>query len=200
MSNKPIFIAEIKTVSPFGYKSKHTFISLAEHAIHYGDWISVHTSILWGGDFSVIDFVRRKTHKPILAKGIHATNDDIVKAFDHGADYVLVVDRNPFAPNNTPDKRIINLRDKILLEMQFHEVKRLTDTNAEWKNFKYVNNTRDLKSGLPFKQYTLNEMIELGVWTCQASYIKTPDDVVPGVNAFIVGEHLIDFCKRLPRD
>lgn len=92
---KPLFIAEVKTQSPFGFKSPYSFINLLEYAIACGDWISIHTNALWGGDFEAISFASRMTDKPILAKGLHSTDDDIQRAFDHGAHYVLTVDRLP---------------------------------------------------------------------------------------------------------
>ncbi len=195
---KPIFIAEIKTQSPFGYKSEHTFISLMQYAIKYGDWVSVHTNALWGGDFDAISFVRKNTSKPILAKGIHWTNDDVNKAFDHGADYVLVVDRYPTSaesgkPINLSDDR----KSRILHEIDFNRVKKNIDFNPHWTEIKYVCNSRDLRTGLPKMKWELDDFIKLGVWTCQASGIKKIEQVDQRANAFIVGEHLIDFCKQL---
>lgn len=187
--NKPIFIAEVKTVSPFGFKSPYTFIELAFQAIRYGDWISVHTNALWGGDFDAISFVRKMTNKPILAKGLHTTDDDVQRALDHGADYVLVVDRLPMRKQ---------LLDKTLLELNRLDMV-IGEFNA-FPNTKYVYNSRDLRSGLPKKSYQLEEYLSTGAWMCQASGIRSMEDVHPKVNAFIVGEHLVEFCKRLPRD
>ena len=191
---KPIFIAEIKTQSPFGYKSEHSFVSLMECAIKNGDWISVHTNALWGGDYDAISFVKKNTNKPILAKGIHGTNDDVNRAFDHGADYVLVVDRYPESTTNslTEDRKA-----RILHEMNFSNVKRNVEFSSHWAGVKYVCNSRDLRNGHPKMKSELDDFIKLGVWTCQASGIISRRDVNPNVQAFIVGENLIDFCNYI---
>ncbi len=192
---KPIFIAEIKTQSPFGYKSTYPFVSLMRHAIKYGDWVSVHTNALWGGDYDAISFVRKNTTKPILAKGIHGTNDDVNRAFDHGADYVLVVDRYPSSSsiNSLTEDR----KRRILHEMDFQHVKGNVEFSSHWAGVKYVCNSRDLKTGLPKMKWELDDFIKLGVWTCQASGIKSPEQVDQRAKAFIVGEHLIEFCEKL---
>lgn len=184
------FIAEIKTQSPFGFKSTVPFISLMEYAIKYGDWISVHTNPLWGGGYDVISFVRQFTDKPILAKGIHGTDDDIRMALDHGANYVLVVDR-------VPDFRYV-YRDKILLEFsKLDDVRRIANRYEHLTpKPKFVYNSRDLRTGLPKMVNELEEVVKLG-WTCQASNIISPADVNPNVQAFIVGECLIDYCQHL---
>jgi len=189
---KPIFIAEIKTQSPFGFVSKTPFVSLMECAIRYGDWISVHTNALWGGDYDAISFVRRNTNKPILAKGIHASDDDVKRAIDHGADYVLVVDR-------LPQKNLT----KCLLEFSnLNKVKELSDRYMDTvfssdPILKFICNSRDLRSGLPKKMWELDEYLKIGGWVCQASGIKSKSQVDNRVDAFIVGEHLIEFCKTL---
>ena len=192
---KPIFIAEIKTQSPFGYKSNDSFATLMECAIHHGDWVAVHTNALWGGDFDAISFVRKYTDKPILAKGIHGTNDDIHRAFDHGANYVLVVDRIP----NTSDY-LLQEKFKARVLMEFSNISRVVGNvrfNQYWKDSKYVYNARDLQTGLPRRTNQLSTLLELGVWTCQASMITSWYDVNPNVQAFIVGEHLVSFCNKL---
>ena len=185
--SKPIFIAEIKTKSPFGYVNPNPFCTMMDFAIQHGDWISVHTNALWGGDFDAISFVRRNTDKPILAKGIHGTDDDVQRALDHGADYVLVVDRIPK----------IHIT-KCLLE--FSNMEMLHE--CQWMYFndpslKYVCNSRNLRNGLPKKAWELDAYLELRVWTCQASGIRRPSDVDPKVNAFIVGENLLNYIHEL---
>ena len=186
---KPIFIAEIKTQSPFGFKSPHTFVELMEKAIAYGDWVSVHTNALWGGDYDAISFVRRNTGKTILAKGLHTTDDDIQRALDHGADYVLTVDHVPYKPE---------LRDKCLLEIHnIHILEWNLEHTPYFKSQKFVINSRDLRYGTTSNKYDL--LASYGIldkmkWTCQASGIRTVADVRHDVQAFIVGEHLMDFC------
>ena len=186
----PTFIAEIKTQSPFGFKAKHPFVSLMEVAIQHGDWISVHTNALWGGDYDAISFVRRNTDKPILAKGLHETDDDIQRALDHGATYVLVVDR-------FPDRDRIHYSNLLLERHDPHLLKHQMD-NAPYLSYaKFVCNSRNLRTGLPKKAWELDTFIEAGVWVCQASGIKSIEQVDKRVDAFIVGEHLVEFCKTL---
>ena len=196
---RPIFIAEIKTQSPYGYKSEHPFISLLECAVKHGDWVSVHTNSLWGGDFSNIEFVRSFTNKPILAKGLHTTTDSILKAFESGADYVLTTNAG-IATTEMPHKEWFKLdtyKDKILFEADFLRVKNLVEFNNYFTTRKYVCNSRNLQTGLPKMKDELPDFLNLGVWTCQASGIKTPMDVKQNVKAFIVGQNLVSFCKEL---
>lgn len=213
--NRPIFIAEIKTQSPFGYKSAYSFRDLLEASVTHGDWVSVHDNALWGGDYETLSFVRRNTQKPILAKGLHATDDDIRRALDHGATYVLVVDR---FPNDQ------SLWDKCLFEWSSIDklALKVAPENIPWWNRvviqKHVYNARDLRTG-KLKHLSVNPVVHNNVfkvsrisgadldciktclannmWLCQASGITSPDDVVPGVSAFIVGEHLVEFCKQV---
>jgi indole-3-glycerol phosphate synthase len=195
-NQKPIFIAEIKTKSPFGFKTDVPFKSLMDLAIKHGDWISVHTNALWGGDYDSISFVRQNTNKPILAKGFHYTDDDVRRALDHGANYVLVVNRTPH----------FRMRDKCLLELDTKEFNTMMNAfqavgafglrRKEFYNrHKFVYNTRDLRTGLPKEKNELEQYIDSGFWICQASGISKPSDVVPGVKAFIVGEKLAEFCS-----
>lgn len=218
--NNPIFIAEIKTQSPFGFRSKDTFVDLMDIAITHGDWISVHTNALWGGDFDAISFVRRNTNKTILAKGIHASDDDVKRAIDHGADYVLVVDRTGVPYANKFRKQVIHemhdphfaLPDKNgrteldCLIRRFHDIGSVLDPHSvpikyhpDKNPIKYLVNSRNLGTGLPKENYDkeLTAYINSGVWVCQGSGIKSPVDVNANVNAYIVGEHLRDFCKEI---
>jgi len=189
----PIFIAEIKTQSPFGFKSPHSFMSLMQYAITYGDWISVHTNALWGGDIETLSFVRRNTNKPILAKGFHFTDDDIKRSLDHGADYVLLVDRVANPAYVDWDKCLFEIHNHYLLEGNL-------SMYPEFKKQKFVFNSRDLGSGLPKKLWEMDMFTDRGLWTCQASGIYSMGHIQPKANAFIVGEHLVEFCKQLPRD
>src|SRR5437773_245034 len=88
-------IAEVKTQSPFGFVSPHPWMKLFELAQLVGDVISIHTDRRWGGCFEYLELARSLTDSPILAKGIHASDDDVKRAVELGADYVLVVGRVP---------------------------------------------------------------------------------------------------------
>ncbi|MBP6974654.1 MAG: hypothetical protein KBB54_01790 [Candidatus Pacebacteria bacterium] len=88
-------IAEVKTQSPFGFKSEKSWDELFAVANEIGDILSIHTDPRWGGSFDLVRKAKALTNKPILAKGIHATDMEVQQAIDVGADYVLVVGRIP---------------------------------------------------------------------------------------------------------
>ena len=88
-------IAEVKTQSPFGWKSDKAWDELFQIANEIGDIISVHTDARWGGSFELLSKARSLTQKPILAKGIHRLDTEVQKAIALGADWVLVVGRTP---------------------------------------------------------------------------------------------------------
>ncbi|RTK98539.1 MAG: indole-3-glycerol-phosphate synthase TrpC, partial [Proteobacteria bacterium] len=77
MNRNQIFIAEVKTQSPFGFKSKYSYDYLFELAANHGDWVSIHTNPLFGGSYNNLSKAAAKTNKPILAKGFHRSNDEI---------------------------------------------------------------------------------------------------------------------------
>lgn len=178
---KPIFIAEVKTQSPFGWKSSQSWEELFIIANTYGDWISIHTDKRWGGSFSLLKTARSLTTKPILAKGIHATDKDIQRAVDCGADLVLVVGRIPAIHT-----------EKCLIEPLS-----LSELNTYSTNTRVVWNSRDLKDG-SVKNETFAESREMHQgWLCQASNIVTPSDVHPKANAILVGTHLPTFIQQI---
>lgn len=188
---KPIFIAEIKMQSPFGFVSPYPFMEVVETAIRYGDWIAVHTNPLWGGSYEQIEFVRRLTDKPILAKGIHSRDENIQKALEYGADNVLVVERIPS----------YGWLKKCLIEMSYQNALPLLDRNtpSDQNSYRWVSNSRNLKTGaVPYNE-DLGEFLnhKNKNWVCQASGIYFPYQVNERADAFIVGEQLIPFCKNL---
>jgi len=189
------FIAEIKTQSPFGYKSTHNFNQLMDVALECGDWISVHTCAMWGGDYQTLSYVRKYTDKPIVAKGIHGTDDDIARAFDHGANYVLVVNRYSYKYLSNFD-----VSDKILNELTTFESLQnfnISGSFFDYRNNNYVWNSRDLRTG-NVQECRIKELKDLQLKTVvQASNIKSIDDVHANADAFIVGTHLVDFCETL---
>lgn len=198
---KKIFIAEIKTKSPYGFQSPHSFIKLMETAIEYGDWISVHDNALWGGDSETISFVRQNTNKPILAKGIHYTNERIIEAIDAGADYVLSAGRVAGSAEDIGERQKVKLRNsdykKIIYELDYEKVLSLVNFSSYWKESKYVCNSRDLSTGKFKEKNEIEDFVKLGTWVCQASGIKSKNDVNSNVDAFIVGENLLEFCKNI---
>jgi indole-3-glycerol phosphate synthase len=181
MYNNIEIIAEVKTHSPFGWQSEYSWDELFEIADEIGDIISVHTDSRWGGSFDLIKKAKQKTKKPILAKGIHASDADIMKAIEAGADYVLVVGRIPKVH-----------QDNCIIEpLNLLELKNIPESyNVVW-------NTRNLENGLP-KEETFEEARELRKgWLCQASNIKNISDIKKGADAVLVGTNLLEFSKSI---
>jgi len=167
MSKTPYLIAEVKTISPFGYKSQTSWRDLLDIAIVHGDMISVHTDARWGGSFDLIKQTRRYTDKPILAKGVHASDQDVMQALGCGANYVLVVGRIPAQ----------ELLSRCLIEptsldqlSEFSTVLPLAQ--------RIVWNSRDLSTGETRSNNEFESARTLwNGWLCQASNITRPTDV-----------------------
>lgn len=178
---KVTIIAEVKTQSPFGFKSKTSWDELFEIANKIGDIISIHTDPRWGGSFDLISKAKKLTSKPILAKGMHKTDEEIQEALDMGADYVLVVGRIPQA----------NIEKCMIEPISLAELKKIP------KNLKVIWNARDLSTGKP-KAETFKEARKIFKgWLCQASFIKTVSDIEEGADAVLIGSNLIEFAKSL---
>lgn len=189
----PLFIAEVKTESPFGFKSERSWNDLLDVAVEHGDMIAVHTDERWGGSFAQLyaaaERLRRidiDDRRPLLlAKGIHAHDSEVRMALNCGADLVLVVDRQP--PRE--------LAPACIWEPTYFSTMmagKSLDQRIMW-------NQRDLATGEPRgSMYSFGDIrrAHLG-WLAQASFIKTPDDVHPDADAFIVGEHLLTFVEAL---
>ncbi len=174
-------IAEVKTRSPFGFKSRKSWGELFAVAHEIGDIISIHTDARWGGSFDAIKKARTVTKKPILAKGIHATDNEVDQAILAGADYVLVVGRIP----------------GIHQEKCFIEPLTITELKTLPEHFKVVWNSRDLSDG-NIKKETFEQARKIfGGWLCQASNIRTIQDIKEDADAVLVGANLIEFAKSL---
>ncbi len=176
-----IIIAEVKTTSPFGYRSPDTWDDLFAVANKIGDIISIHTDPRWGGDFELIKKAKSLTNKPILAKGIHATDEEIDRAIKSGADYVLVVGRTP----------------KIHTEQCLIEPFTLDELMTIPNSFKVVWNSRDLDTGGLKKEKFSTARQMFNGWLAQASNITTIHDIEPGADAVLVGTNLPTFSRSL---
>lgn len=185
LNRKILIIAEVKTLSPFGFKSDKPWDELFEIANRVGDVISIHTDPRWGGAFELITKAKKLTKKPILAKGIHAQDADIEAARKAGADYVLTVGRVP-----KPQYRRFCWVEPISLD----------ELKAVPSGMQVVWNSRDLKTG-GLKTETFKQARRLwNGWLCQASNIRTVEDIEKGANAVLVGTHLLEFAESLGAD
>ncbi len=181
MGKKLEIIAEVKTSSPFGWKSDKTWEELFDIANEVGDTLSIHTDVRWGGSFDLLRKARLLTNKPILAKGIHEHDTQIQEAIDAGADWVLVVGRMPKL-----------FPEKCLLEPNTLEELRLIPGNH-----KVVWNSRDLSDG-GVKGETFEQARALFTgWLCQASNLRTVIDIKAGADAVLVGTHLEEFATSM---
>ncbi len=172
------FIAEVKTKSPYGFVSPHSWDYLFSEANVIGDWISIHTDTRWAGSMDLIKKARSLTDKPILAKGFHETDEQIEEAILAGADYVLVVGRIPAVH-----------QDKCLIEpYSFVE-----PDGLQHGLYKVVWNDRDLKTGEKKDiNFNLARQYYKG-WLCQASNIVSREDIHPEADAILVGTNLLNF-------
>ncbi len=183
MYKKTEIIAEVKTQSPFGWKSDKTWDELFEVANSIGDTISIHTDARWGGSFEILKRARSLTKKPILAKGIHAEDALIEQALDSGADWVLVVGRIP----------------KVHIEKCLIEPLTLRELEALPRTMRAVWNSRDLATG-GLKKETFDEARKIfGGWLCQASNIRRIEDIQEGADAALIGTHLINFADSIKK-
>lgn len=191
--SKPTFIAEVKTQSPFGFKSNRTWFELFNIADQYGDIISVHTNPLWGGSFDLLYLAKQKTKKPILAKGLHLSNDEIKKAIDYGADYILCYDGG-CDPQNW-NKLFIEPKNIKSLD---YMIRNNSIPFAKPSFPKILWNQRNLFTGKQ-SETSFDEVRNKypDYYLCQASFIKKIEDVHPKANAFIVGQYLETFVGTL---
>jgi indole-3-glycerol phosphate synthase len=177
-------IAEVKTMSPFGWKSEKTWDELFKIADAQGDMISIHTDARWGGSFELIRKARAMSKKPILAKGIHAEDRDIVEAFKAGADWVLVVGRVPRLPEP-------------LLRQCIIEPNTLAEIALIPGHLRVLWNSRDLATGGFKKEIFEGARALRKGWLCQASNIRSVADIKAGADAVLVGTHLEDFVQSM---
>ncbi len=176
-------IAEVKTYSPFGWSSDKSWDELFAIANKVGDIISIHTDSRWHGSFDLIKKAKSLTSKPILAKGIHETDDLIEKAVEAGADWVLVVGRIPS----------VHLEKCLIEPYTLEELKTIP------RHLKVVWNSRDLTTG-GLKKETFEDARKIFPgWLCQASNIKTVEDIKESADSVLVGTHLEGFLNTLAK-
>ncbi len=190
-SKKIVLIAEVKTKSPFGFLSELTWIELFNMAILSGDIISIHTDSRWGGSLDLVRKALSLTRKPILAKGIHANDNEIIEILSLGVEYILVVGRVPNISKTLLEKCLI---EPTSLENLRNILRKLEDLNVTKK---IVWNSRNLGDG-SLKHETWEDARELHTgWMCQASNIRSIEDVKKDANAVLIGQHLQGFIDTV---
>lgn len=182
---RPLFIAEVKTRSPFGFVSPHSRWALLDLAVDAGDIVAAHTEEPWGGSLNWLRVVCAAAHardKLVLAKGIHSSDDDIRRALHHGADMVLVCGRKPPAT---------------LEPVCLWEPSNFTDLAIDGRSRdRIVWNQRNLKTGEARERSFGDARLAQNGWMCQASFIGGPGDVHEDADAFMVGQFLPEFVSR----
>lgn len=203
LENGTRIIAEVKPWSPFGKPlTKNTWEEQLDLAIKVGWMISIHTHPLWKGSFDLIKEARKRTDKPILAKGFHGTDEEISRAIDAGADYVLVVGRIPK----------VHLERCFIEPLTLEELSQVPPKSWGVWNSRDLSSLKDLPSIPPFLAERWKNM-NIGTdckkesfqearkafrgLLCQASNIKTIDDIEPGADAVLVGSNLEAFVVSL---
>lgn len=183
----PLFIAEVKTKSPFKlFRVQYSQHLLLDLALEHGDIVAGHTEEPWGGSIESFREIATEAHacgKLAIAKGWHRHDAEVWDALDAGADLVLVVGRVP-APELAP---------VCIYEPETHtELMKLADRTQ-----RVMWNSRELSTG-ERRHFDAGWALSVhGGWLCQASFITKPCDVIHGVDAFIVGEHLPTFVEAM---
>lgn len=186
-------IGEVKTQSPSGFISQHSWQELFEMANKHPavDIISIHTDLRWGGSFELLEEARRRTEKPILAKGYHSTDEEVRRAFNYEADYALVVGRIPdFWAGDFCWYEPLNLS----------QLRDIHSMPGHYRIRTLVWNARDLSD--PTIERYKTEKIEDAreIWPktlIQASSIRSREDISPYADGILVGSNLPQFLKSL---
>lgn len=177
IGTRPLIVAEIKQRSPYGWVNSLWWERQLDLCEEVGDIISAHTDELWGGSLFHLAAVRRKTSKPILAKGFHPTVAHVKQALevlDPSTDWVLTVGWDGGS-----------LRGRC-----WYEVESLDDLRHAHPDQRCVWNARNPRTGERRMPSALEATVVWGGWLCQASLIRGPQDVVPSVDAILIGEGL----------
>ena len=201
--NKQLFIAEVKTQSPFGFVSKYNWDDLFKIANEYGDIISIHVDSRWGGDLELVKKARDLTQKPILAKGFIQTAYDVEIARHHGANYTLQVGEEvPYYKRNYREEMLEKLFYEPLNKEHLYYIfkektnivinKRNPQTGQTYNNYweRFYKKEDDFIKDI--KLYNI-----FGGNVIQASGIKNKQDICDWAKGFIIGENLLEFVKTL---
>lgn len=181
LPNKPMIIAEIKRMSPYGWVNGKTTAEQLAICEQFGDVISVHTSEYWGGSWGHLKMIRRMTAKPILAKGFHPTIMDVKTALDYGADYVLTVGWWPSCTLGEKCWHEIESLSQMLNTEAATVVVNARCPRTGGKNPHGTNIGEVVKYNNPYRKRLI-----------QASHIRGPGDVHPKADGILIGQGLFE--------
>ena len=199
-----IIIAEVKLWSPSGKRlTSNSWEQQFQLACKVGFMVSIHTNPIWQGSFDDVRKARALAPRiRILAKGFHETDDQISRALDCGANFVLVVGRQPKVH-----------ADKCFIEpLTLAELKTIPPGDWAVWNSRDLSSLKDLPGIPPFlrdrwketggksdrKRESFAEARAVHVGPlCQASNLNTIADIAPGADAVLVGSHLESFAASL---
>lgn len=206
------FIAEVKPYSPAEGERSESWEALLELACEHGDMISIHTNPLWKGSFERLYEARKSTTLPILAKGFHFTDQEVERALGIGADAVLVVGRIPderfvehcyiepltrhgfdLVPANTP-MCVWNARNLVAM-LQSIDATEIVSSLLAATNESEGHVKKMVEGSRPSFDFIAKNITNWPL--CQASHLRTVDDVHPNASAILVGSHLKEFVASL---
>ena len=194
-----LLIAEVKTVSPFGWRSRWPREYLLDLALEHGDWISIHTEKRWGGSVEALAEVRRRMirhgiDKPLLAKGVHGSDSDLRRVLSV-ADYALVVGR---WPRTLPPE----LQARVIFEPTFEGQVRLAirafvavDARPRIVLNRRNLDTGDLSTDTPSPGVVKAMYRGNDPWVVHASFIASDADLDAAADAHLVGSSLVEFLE-----
>ncbi len=148
--------------------------------------VSIHTHARWDGSFALLGeavLLAQAAGKPVMAKGFHADDKDLERAFALGAANALVVGNRPIRAD---------LRDRCFVEPYSLEDLQLLppDTRAVW-------NSRDLRT-MGLKKQTFSQAREVfDGFLIQASNISTLSDIHPEADGVIIGRYLPEVREEM---
>jgi indole-3-glycerol phosphate synthase len=178
LDGRVLIVAELKMLSPFGYKNPRTLEDTLAQCEKVGDIISVHTNPLWGGSFEHLEDICKRANKPVLAKGFHDTTVDVRRAIECGATYVLTVG---WWPDDTRCWHECTTFDEL----------KETDAPAAVFNSRDPHTGKTLFDGNLVHVASSARTSRGSRWLCQASGIKHANDV-GNVEAVLIGQNIFD--------
>lgn len=199
------FFAEVKPFSPSEGSRDESWEQLAEIAIEHGDGVSIHTHPLFKGSVNRIRQAARMTTKPILAKGFHFNDNDILRMLDAGASYVLVVGRIPgvelercFIEPITSEELAFIPREAAMAVWNARDLVGMLQKVGAKDILADLARVHPGRLQLIDPRPSFDEVrAMIGGNLCQASHLKTVSDIRPGANAILVGSHLAKFIASM---